>query len=403
MLMTGSRSGSTGLPLSQKSPLSSIAIYLHIPFCRHKCPYCNFYVIPAEERFATPYLVALEQELQLRSPWLRGAVVDTLYLGGGTPTAMGADWLSTLLDKIYPLLPLSSDCEITVEANPEDLDLAFAKRLVKSGVNRVSLGLQSSEEALLPLLGRRHTARRAFDAIYSCAEAGIERLSVDLMYQLPSQSHGSWESTLAKVVELPIDHLSLYELTIEPHTSFYKKRQQLAGELPSQEEGAEMYRVARQRLEQQGFSQYEVASFARSHSSRSRHNIGYWTGRSFLGCGPSAHSYWDGRRFANWAHFHKWQRAITAQDLAGALQFEEELPPLARRAELLAVGLRFLEGIDLDSFVDRWGAIDEELQSTIDQLTSAGLLSIEKGRLRLTERGLFVYDAVAVELIRLPA
>ncbi|MCH9611289.1 MAG: Heme chaperone HemW [Chlamydiales bacterium] len=331
------------------------SIYIHVPFCSKKCYYCHFYVIPDKEQFKALYMEALKKEWEYKKNILSDC--RSIYFGGGTPSLLGSDNISEILSWL-PSAP-----EITLEANPESMGHF-------PGINRLSIGVQAFQDHHLKRLGRTHSAQKAVEAIQS---SEIENMSIDLMYDLPNQTVKEWEQSLEMAVKLPIKHISLYNLTIEPHTAFYKWRKKL--KLPSADDSLQMLEMAIERLP---FERYELSAFAKP-GFESQHNLGYWSGRPFIGLGPSAYSYIDGARFRNPAHFHKWREDVTNRDSY------EKLSPDASRRELLAVGLRLIKGIESD--------ID------VQNLIEAGLVKREGRLVRLTRRGQLLHDTVAEEII----
>lgn len=364
-----------------------IGLYFHIPFCTRKCPYCHFYVIPNNQEHHDILLEALYLEWQRIRPNLSSFEVVSIYFGGGTPTLFGAKAIHSLLLKISSEARIAPDCEITIEANPEDAALPLMEELKQAGINRVSIGVQSLEDSSLIELGRTHNASRAINAITSTFEAGIENISIDLMFELPNQTVQSFERTLQRLKELPITHLSLYNLTIEPHTPFSKRKLKL----PCAEDNLQMLQTAVAALEDLGLKRYEISAFAKP-SFRSRHNLGYWTARPFFGLGPSAFSYFEGKRFRNVAHLNRYARAL--KENSSPVDFVEELVFPDNVHELLAVRLRLLEGANLENYF-----LPEPTRKKIDLLAQEGFLSVENTQCRLTEKGLLFYDTVASELI----
>jgi oxygen-independent coproporphyrinogen-3 oxidase len=358
-----------------------ISLYFHIPFCTKKCPYCHFYVIP--NRLPTHKILAdslaLEWERQL--PLLQNKPITSIYFGGGTPSLF--DGVGALLEKI----PHTPDCEITIEANPEDSSPALFARLKSIGINRLSLGVQSLDDRSLQTLERIHTAEKAKQAIFDAHKAGFNNISIDLMYDLPGQTEESWRYTLDQLPDLPIQHLSLYNLTIEPHTAFHKRQVQT----PGGELSLRFLTTALEKLEKRGLKRYEISAFA-IPGYESRHNLGYWTARPFLGFGPSAFSYWEGERFRNVADIHKYARLL--KENQSPVDFREALPYPANVNELLAVRIRLVEGVNLADFV-----LPPETTAAITKLKEQGLLKQEGTRLQLTERGQLFYDTVATEII----
>ncbi len=376
----------------------NVSLYFHIPFCTRKCSYCHFYVLPDKSSFKAQLADALEQEWAIRLPLLKDKRIVSIYFGGGTPALFGAAAIERILQRIQCTTHLSNDCEITLEANPENVNLQLMKEYRSAGVNRISIGLQTLDDQLLPRLGRLHTAQKGIDAVLMANQVGFFNISVDLMYELPNQTLESWHSTLEKASTLPLTHISLYNLTIEPETRFFKQRAALQPLLPDQETGAQMYRSALHLLENAGLLQYEISAFAKPTYS-SKHNIGYWTARPFLGFGPSAFSYWEGKRFQNVPHFNQYLQACAEN--RPAIGFEEVLEPQARLKELLAVQLRLTEGVHLPDFEEQHGKLPLSLRKTIADLEVKGMLwqCCTSHKLSLTQKGLFFYDTVATELI----
>ncbi len=366
-------------------------LYFHLPFCRKKCPYCHFYVLPDKEDLKNLFMGALAQEWTLIQKLYNPKPPSSIYFGGGTPTRMGPYAIETILSWITT----SPSCEITLEANPEDVDLQTMQAYARLGINRISLGVQSLDNTLLNTLGRTHTAQKTIDSILTIHKAGIQNISIDLMYDVPDQTYISWENTLKQIEKLPITHLSLYNLTIEPHTSFFKHKKRLTPKLPSQELSTGMLHTAISMLESFGLHRYEISAFAKP-GYQAQHNTGYWTARPFLGLGPSAHSYLDGKRMANISHLGKYARSIHSGFLLR--EFEETLSYPASFNELLAVQLRLIEGIDMHLFESLHGPMPTETAKAISLCIKEGYL-VHEQKLRLTEKGLLFYDTVAENLI----
>jgi oxygen-independent coproporphyrinogen-3 oxidase len=373
--------------------VKEVSLYFHIPFCSKKCPYCHFFVIPDNPAFKEPFLDALIAEWRLRLPQIQDKEIVSIYFGGGTPSKLSPTHYERLLSEIQNTAP---QCEITLEANPEDITLPLMQAYKAAGINRVSIGVQSLEEEELLTLGRSHGRNRALEAIHATHAAGIPNLSIDLMFELPGQTKKSWRRTLEALRDLPCQHLSLYNLTIEPHTQFFKQRATLQERLPTEEARLEMLQEAVSFLEKIGLHRYEISAFAR-HGQISRHNSGYWTGRPFLGFGPSAFSYWDKARFSNIAHFQLYLEAIAKGILPVA--FHEALTQEAHFKEMLSVQLRLMAGVNLEAFQKKYGHMPEETGEALRQLMGQGWLVGGKDQICLTEDGRLFYDSVAVELI----
>ena len=314
----------------------------------------------------------------------------SIYFGGGTPSLLGSENISKILRQIPYRL---DDIEITLEANPENITKDLMRAYRDTGINRVSLGIQAFDDGLLNGLGRVHHAKKGQDAIMLTAEAGIENISIDLMYDLPGQTVKAWENTLNITQQLPISHLSLYNLVIEPHTVFYKKRQTLRPSLPSEEHSLQMYELAVQKLEEIGLKRYEISAFGRL----SQHNTGYWTGRPFLGFGPSAFSYWEGKRFRNVANLNRYIESLKQRK--SPVDFEESLAHEAKQRELLAINLRLVSGVDLDLFQKNHGQLSHETHKILKDLEQNGYLTNANSTYALTSKGILFYDTVASEIV----
>lgn len=355
------------------------SIYIHIPFCSHKCPYCHFYVLHDKEILKDLLLEALLLEWSRIVPPKK---IASIYFGGGTPALFGAHRLERVLKAMG-----KQEVEITIEANPENSSEELFKSLLDIGCNRLSLGIQSLDPIELQFLGRKHTPEKALWAVETAYKAGFNNISCDLMYDTPKQTMTSWHHTLEKTASLPITHISLYNLTIESNTPFAQKETQLRLLLPDEVASAQMYTDAQQLLQETGFSQYEVSAFARN-DRRSYHNIGYWIGRPFIGLGPSAWSYRNGKRFQNIPNLVRYAQALKE----GQSTIEEE--DTATTKELLAIHLRLLDGCDRRQF-----AIDASTQEALDRLEQKGLIVQEGSKIAITSKGILFYDTVAVELI----
>ncbi len=358
-----------------------VSLYFHIPFCTKKCPYCHFYVIPNKPLFQEIYTTSITLEWERIQPLLQNKKIVSIYFGGGTPTLFAPDGIAYLLKLIGP-----QNCEITIEANPEECTLELFQKLFSLGINRLSLGVQSLDDRSLSVLERQHSAKKAIHTIFAAHEAGIKNISIDLMYDLPDQTEASWQYTLSQLQSLPITHLSLYNLTIEPHTSFSKRKLNL----PSSKTSLKLLQSAVHHLEDIGLKRYEISAFAKP-GFESRHNLGYWTARPFLGLGPSAFSYWQGERFRNIANLHAYAKVL--KEGKSPIDFKEKLPYPANIKELLAVRLRLLEGADFPN------PLPEETKKAIEKWVDDGSIATVGNRIKLTDRGRLFYDLIATDLI----
>lgn len=358
-----------------------ISLYFHIPFCTKKCPYCHFYVIPNRPLYHQILREALYKEWEQKLPLLQNQTIASIYFGGGTPSLFASADLEAILTRIRSSCFLDPHCEITIEANPEDASFELFQLLQALGINRLSLGVQSLDDRSLNTLERTHSATKAREAIHLAHAAGFSNISIDLMYDLPDQTEASWQYTLDKLPNLPIRHLSLYNLTIEPHTPFFKRKLSLPAPSLS-------LRLLERALASIPLPRYEISAFAHP-SFESKHNLGYWTARPFLGFGPSAFSFWEGSRFRNIANLHRYARAL--KEDRSPVDFSETLPYPKNLREQLAIHLRVLEGAPKQIF-------PEELSLTLERLQQNGFLKIAD-KICLTEKGLLFYDTIAAEIV----
>ncbi len=334
----------------------------------------------------------LLQEWKQKQSLIADKKIISIYFGGGTPLLLGAKNIAKILETI----PRGPDCEITIEANPESVTIETLRDLKAAGINRLSIGLQSLNDNELKTLGRTHSSAQAIEAVESAYQCGFDNITVDLLYEIPGQTPESWDATLKQVCQLPITHLSLYNLTFEPNTPFYRKRNALQKKVASQENSLHMLDMAVEALEKIDLKRYEISAFAKD-GMQSCHNTGYWRARPFLGLGPSAFSYFEGRRFRNHCNLVKYRNAVKEnQDPA---DFSEKLAYPDNVHELLAVELRLFEGVDLNAFEKQHSPLPTLTYQVLDELKKQGWLEVNERHWRLTEQGTLFYDSIATALI----
>lgn len=373
-------------------------LYVHVPFCSAICPYCDFAVLVGGSERRAAFLESLIREIELvvADGTYPGSETgfDTLYLGGGTPSALTAAQLERLLQALRQAFLGVPDARIFLEVNPEDVDAEHLAAWRSMGVATLSLGVQSFADRELAVLGRRHSAREARQSVELAVCSGVETISIDLIYGLPQQTLGSWQSSLEVALHLAPHHLSCYELEIHPGTVFGKRRQRGEVDEVSDEVKAEHFFFTHHFLEEAGYPAYEVSSFARQAGFRSRHNQKHWHHVPYLGLGPSAHSFDGRRRFWNERHLSRWQARIARGELPRAGVETLTLKDMA--LEALMLGLRTPEGVDLESFEERFGvdllAAD---RPRVERWIAEGYLRWESGRVVPTVVGLAVADALA--------
>lgn len=365
-----------------------ISLYFHIPFCTKKCPYCHFYVVRNAPSQHKGLMEAFSLEWQQKLPKMEGKKLASLYFGGGTPSLFAPDGIRYILSLVQSTFSLEG-VEVTIEANPEESSEALFKELLEMGVNRLSLGVQSLDDRSLETLERTHSAKQAKEAIFSARRAGFQNISIDLMYDLPDQTLSSWSYTLKEIEKLPIEHLSLYNMTIEPHTSFYKRRKNLT--LPDSRLSLELHEKGVKAISQAGLKRYEISAFSKV-GFESIHNVGYWTGRPFLGFGPSAFSFWEGSRFQNISHLLRYKSLL--KEGKEPIDFQETLAYPDSLHEQFAVHLRLLQGVPKKKF-----PLTDALMQKVEKLEKEGLLQQTSEAISMTSRGLLFYDTIASEII----
>ena len=372
-----------------------LGLYIHVPFCRSKCAYCDFYSLSGSEKFMDDYCRALERHLIEVAPQAACHLVDTIYFGGGTPSCLGADRLCHLLGCIKKLYKVDKHAEITLEANPDSAgDKKALKRLRRAGFNRISLGVQATNDETLRAIGRIHTWQQAQDAVSAARKAGFKNISLDLIYGLPGQTMEQWEKTLSDAVGLLPEHLSCYGLKLEEGTPLYERRAELT--LPDEEQQADMYLYAVEFLKQCGYEQYEISNFARP-GFVSRHNMKYWTGDEYLSFGPCAASDFAGKRFTIAPDIEKYMEGVLNK---GAILSECETVPMRERAgEYLMLRLRTVDGVEEGEYTKSFLLPFEPLEEVFQKLSKQDLCKNVSGRWRLTPKGFMLSNSIIVLLL----
>jgi oxygen-independent coproporphyrinogen-3 oxidase len=378
------------------TPAPIRALYVHVPFCRSLCGYCDFYSELLDPRRVEPLVTALRDELALACTTYPVACA-TIFIGGGTPTVLPAEQLARLLQACEGLREGGAAVEFTVEANPATVEPETAQILVGAGVNRVSLGVQSFDPGELRVLERTHTPEQVGQTMAVCRDQGIRRLSLDLIFGIPGQSLASWRATLQAAIALDPEHLSCYGLTYEPDTPL--QRQLTAGRIervdPDLE--ADMYEAAIDTLAAAGYAQYEISNFARP-GAECRHNLTYWHNEPYLGIGPSAAGYVAGVRYKNVADTAAYVQAIRA---GRSPRCEvEQLPPERRARETAMLALRLTEGLERRRFAERFGYDPAVLfAKAIEKHTRDGLVEVTATAIRLTRAGRLLADTVIADFL----
>lgn len=376
-------------------PRNSLSIYIHIPFCRRRCGYCSFTSYSGREADIPAYASALLKEIRLRA--YSGADVRTIYFGGGTPSLLPAGDIGRILKAIDEYYVLDDHAEITLEANPGTIDLKYLKSIRSAGINRLSLGVQSLDDAELRLLGRIHTSGEIMEAIQLARQAGFGNISLDFIYGIPGRTPERWREMLGEIVNLGARHLSLYALTLEEGTPMHDLVGMGEMPAPDPDSAAGEYEMAEDVLEQAGYRQYEISNWALS-GFESRHNLAYWLRTPYLGLGVAAHSFLDGKRIANTADLDAYLASLSQGDLPP--QTVEAIGPETALSEAVILGLRLNRGVPADDIrrqfgIDLYGRFAKE----IDECVSLGLLERDGDVIRLTPRGRLLGNEVFMRFL----
>lgn len=378
----------------------AFGLYLHFPFCRNNCSYCDFYKEIYQSRLEKEFFEALAVETELVAEefaeldnW-----VATIFVGGGTPSLANLDMFESWLDQLRSLFYIPPDVEFSFECNPESVTLDMLERLQSLGVNRPTFGIQSFYPSLLKLLGRRHNPTDSHRAIYLAGALGFDNYGVDLLFGLPKQTTKMLSDDLDQFIALEPPHISFYQLTVEPDTALIKRVADGSLIMPDDDTVYAHYKGAVEQLSEYGYTRYEVGSFAKDGKT-CRHNLGYWEGGDYLGLGPGAHSFMHGRRFANSSDLKKYTKTL----LSGSRPVIIDESGLdSRMNEAIMLGLRLTRGIDRKRFAERFGVPVEErlVREQYDTFVESGHLIPDKGRLRLSDDGILLAEEITSRLVK---
>lgn len=379
---------------TSRQPLS---LYVHIPYCKAKCTYCDFYSIIGRESSIPAYLTAILKEIEerVREADLSGYFLDTIFFGGGTPNLLKPQLMESLLETLLGILHQGSDMEIGMEINPGEATLEDLLAYKAMGINRISIGMQSFQPALLKFMSRIHTAEKSFSTFDDVRKAGFKNVSADLIFAVPGQTREQWLADLKKLVEMGPEHISTYSLTVEEDTALH--RWVKAGHVSMLEDSVDtgMYAQGRDYLESSGYPNYEVSNHARS-GFECRHNLNYWTGVDYLGFGPSAHSFFQGRRSWNVRDLDKY---LSAPSVQGPWQADSEvITPRMAANEMILTRLRLTRGLDLVEYSRLFKT--DLVKTRNDMIQKWGdALEIVDGSLRITRKGWAVTDEISSDLM----
>ena len=370
------------------STLGDMGLYVHIPFCKQKCMYCDFPAYQNLQDYYETYVYALVQEIDLwvsEHPESKERSIDTIYFGGGTPTELSIQQLQMIVDKIKSTFTITDDCHMTIESNPGEVDLQYLTKLVKLGFNRISFGVQTFDDKALTMLHRSHDGEKAIQAVYDAKEAGFTDINIDLIYGLPRQTLEDIQHNLNIVKDLPINHISTYGLQVEVGTYLYHLVQKNLISIPSESIDESMYDTMMAGLKELGFERYEISNFAKGNSY-SRHNLKYWHYIDYLGFGAGAHSFYDGIRRSNNRNVMPYIQSVDRYTMP---TIDTETITVERAQEdFCFLALRTKWGIDEQKFEDRFGVSVHNLFGNIlEDLVTKGLLEYQNGSYHLSSEG----------------
>lgn len=369
-------------------------VYIHIPFCHQICNYCDFNKVFFKNQPVDEYIEALGREMEMTVAQMPEAFtnIETIFLGGGTPTALSAEQIEKLLGLITKHIPMSSVKEFSSEANPDELTIDKLQALYNGGVNRLSMGVQSFDQSLLEKIGRTHSNEHVYETIQNAKNVGFENISIDLMYGLPGQTMEQWQETLEKALALKLPHYSAYSLIVEPKTIFYIQYAKGKLHLPTEDLETDMYSVLMDTMEAHGLKQYEISNFA-NEGYASTHNKIYWDNDEYAGFGAGAHGYLEGIRYSNVAPIKKYIETVMAGERP--LLHEHEVTADEKLEEQMFLGLRKSAGVTNEEFEMKFAqpmlSIYKEI---IDQLKEEQLIELDSEGIRLTRKGRFIGNEV---------
>lgn len=370
-------------------------IYIHIPFCKTRCSYCDFYS-STQEQWVERYVNAVCKELELRKDELPGETIQTIYLGGGTPSQLSKADLARIFSVIRLFYEVSPDAEITIEANPDDLSIDYIKGLCELPINRISIGIQSFIDSELVVLNRRHSASQAIDAVWNCKKQGLDNISIDLMYGLPGQTLEDWAFNIDEALKLPVKHISAYHLTYEKGTKFYSMLRKDKLKEADEDLSNAMFDVLRRKMTEHQFVHYEISNFALD-GFFSRHNSSYWRGVSYIGIGASAHSYNGECRSWNQPDLKHFIENIESGILNPTV---EKLDLYTRYNDLVMTSLRTMWGLNLDNLKHNFGLeLYDYCMSESARYLEDKWLCVDGNTLKITSDGFFMSDAIISQLM----
>ncbi|MFF2754259.1 radical SAM family heme chaperone HemW [Psychrobacillus sp. NPDC058041] len=373
-------------------------IYIHIPFCHQICNYCDFNKFFFHNQPVDEYIESLGKEMTMYKEQLKNSSIETIFIGGGTPTSLTEKQLERLFTLIHSHIPMNKIIEFTSEANPDELTFEKMKLMRSFGVNRLSMGVQTFDQDLLKVLGRTHSNEHVYSVIENAKQIGFPSISMDLMYGLPNQTMEQWEHSLKEAYRLKIPHISAYSLLVEPKTVFYNLMSKGKLSLPGEDLEAEMYSYLLDEMQKQGYNQYEISNFS-FKEKESRHNLLYWDNDEYLGLGAGAHGYVNNIRYSNHGPLKKYMESLESNEKP--IMQKKEVTDIEKMEEEMFLGLRKNAGISLKKFEIRYGkTLQNVYGKELDELIQNELIILEDDFVKLTRRGRFVGNEVFQYFLR---
>lgn len=379
-----------------------IGLYVHIPFCKSKCIYCDFCSFANKEEKHDEYINALKKEMQMYKDVLKDDVIKTIFIGGGTPTILTCDQLNDIISEIKNNFNIKEGAEFTVEANPGTLDTDKLKMLKKAGVNRLSIGLQSANNSTLKMLSRIHTFEEFKENVLNARKVGFKNINADIMFSLPNETTKDVKNTIDELLKLDLEHISAYSLIIEEGTKMYDLAcsEDSKYQFPDEDTDREIYYYICDKLKENGYHQYEISNFAKP-GHESEHNMIYWKAEEYIGLGLAAHSYYNNYRFSNVIDLNKYISKIMNENKISYLNGKKELETKNDKiSEFMFLGLRMLDGISITKFKEKFNEdIDDIYGNIINEMCDDGVLERDGDIIRLTKRGIDVSNVVFAEFM----
>lgn len=378
--------------------MKNIGIYVHIPFCKQKCKYCDFISFQCMEDKFEDYFKYLIKEIENKSEEVMDEI-DTIYIGGGTPSIVPAEYIEQVLKEIFGKYKVSKNAEITIEVNPGTVDEEKLKKYLSIGINRLSIGLQSTNDKLLKMLGRVHTYKEFEDVFEKARNVGFKNINVDLMIGLPNQTTEDVDESLEKIIDKNPEHISVYSLIIEENTNMFDLINEGILELPSEDLERKMYWRVKETLELNGYNHYEISNFSKV-GFESKHNMNCWNQHEYLGFGVAAHSYFDGMRYSNINDLKQYIENFINEEAVYNVVFHEKQDKEEMMKEYMILGLRKIEGVKISDFKNKF--VDNPLyvfRRELEKLTKNDLLEIDKDVIKLTKKGLDFANMVWIEFV----